>query len=222
MPFRLRDNVHWCNCTGRAVFLDIEADRYFCLPREANEAFLRLAMGDPDFRDAERVQMLVSCGILISGGVSAAITQPPIIQATDRDLSDEPQPFPGMFSILQELVSELLSVRLLRTRPFSHVVETIKRRGAAVRRPPRDQDHVLHAIAGASNAVSYLVRVRDRCLVRALAAHLICTKRGIRPKLVFGVIAHPFAAHCWVQLGNKVLVGGFEQARLYTPILVLE
>jgi hypothetical protein len=36
------------------------------------------------------------------------------------------------------------------------------------------------------------------------------------------VIAHPFAAHCWVQLGDAVLIGGYEQARLYTPILVIE
>jgi hypothetical protein len=44
----------------------------------------------------------------------------------------------------------------------------------------------------------------------------------VAAKLVLGVVAHPFTAHCWVQLGTAVLVGGFEQARLYTPILVVE
>ena len=55
-----------------------------------------------------------------------------------------------------------------------------------------------------------------------LAFHSSCRKRGLETKLVLGVIAHPFTAHCWVQLGTAVLVGGYEQARLYTPILVLE
>lgn len=222
MPFQLRHNVFWCDCTGRAVFLDVEADRYFCLPSDANEAFLRLATGDPDPRDAERLQMLVSRGILIEGSASAAIAEPPTIEVADRDLPDEPHPFPRLRAIVRELVSEMLAVRLLRTRTFSEVIDLVRRKGSNDRRPPRDPDSMLQAIAGASSAASYLMRMQDRCLVRALAVHLICMRRGIRPKLVFGVIAHPFAAHCWVQLENRVLVGGFEHARLYTPILVLE
>lgn len=222
MPFQLRHNVFWCECAGRAVFLDIEADRYFCLPSEANEAFLRLATDDLIPTAAERLQMLVSRGILIEGGASAAIVEPPIIAVADRDLLEEPHLFPGLYSILEEFVSELLAVRLLRTSRFSEVIDLVKRTGSNDRQPPRDLDARLQAIAGASGAVSYLMRVQDRCLVRALAVHLICIRYGIRPKLVFGVIAHPFAAHCWVQLGNKVIVGDFEQARLYTPIFVLE
>lgn len=222
MPFQLRHNVFWCECTGRAVFLDVEADRYFCLPSDANEAFLRLTTGDPDRRDAERLQMLVSRGILIEGGASTAIAEPPIIAVADRDLLEETHLSPGLYSILKELVAEMLAVRLLRTRKFCEVIEMIRRKGSNDRQPPRDLDSMLQAIAGASNAVSYLMRVQDRCLVRALAVHFICMRYGIRSKLVFGVIPHPFAAHCWVQFGNKVLVGSFEHARLYTPILVLE
>jgi hypothetical protein len=116
----------------------------------------------------------------------------------------------------------MLAARLLRTRSFAEVIEAIEREGRSDRHPPRDQDSVVRVIAGALSAVSYVMPVHDRCLVRALAVHLSCARRGIRPKVVFGVIAHPFAAHCWVQLGNAVLVGGFEQARLYTPILVVE
>jgi hypothetical protein len=214
--------MFWCDCTGRAVFLDVEADRYFCLPSDANEAFLRLATGNPGQHDAARLQMLVSRGILIEDGTSAAIAAPPIIEAVDRDLPDKSHASPGLYPILEELVSELLAIRLLRTRKFSQVIDLVRRKGSSERRPPREPDSMLQAIAGASNAVSFLMRVQDRCLVRALAVHLICMRRGIRPKLVFGVIAHPFAAHCWVQLENRVLVGGFEHARLYTPILVLE
>lgn len=221
MPLQLRDDVHWCDCAGRAVFLDVEADRYFCLPAAANDAFLRLAKGKPEPGDPERLRMLVARGILVEDGASA-IRRPPVIEAADRDLADEPSASPDLSSIFRALVSELRAARLLRTRPFSRVLEAIERNGSRNRRPPRDTDRALQAIASASKAISYVLRVHERCLVRALAVHLNCTKRGIRPKLVFGVIAHPFAAHCWVQLGKAVLVGGFEQARLYTPILVLE
>lgn len=222
MGFQLRDNVHWCDCAGRAVFLDIEADRYFCLPSEANEAFLRLAAGDTRRRDAERVGVLVSRGILVDGGPTAAIAPPAVSEKVDGDLLDEPHSAPALLSVLEELIGELRAVRLLRTRTFSEMIQMVRRNASRDRPVPSDQNKMVHAIAAASSAVSYLMRVQDRCLVRALAVHSICTRRGIRPRLVFGVIAHPFAAHCWVQLENKVLVGGFEHARLYTPILVLE
>lgn len=222
MTFQLRDDVHWCNCTGRAVFLDVEADRYFCLPFGPNEAFLRLAAGDLQPRDSERLQMLVARGILIEGDAAAAIEPPPTVQVTDCDLLDQPHASPGLLPIVREFVSEAIAVGLLRTRTFSEVIEVIRRKGSTGRHPPRDMDSALQAIAGAASAVSYLMRVQDRCLVRALAVYLICARCGFRPKLVFGVIAHPFAAHCWVQFENRVLVGGFEHARLYTPILVLE
>jgi hypothetical protein len=46
-------------------------------------------------------------------------------------------------------------------------------------------------------------------------------RAGIRPTLVFGVSADPFAAHCWVQLDDIVLTGDLDTARQFTPILAL-
>jgi hypothetical protein len=59
-----------------------------------------------------------------------------------------------------------------------------------------------------------------RCLVRAVAAHAACCAAGVRPRLVFGVCVDPFRAHAWIQLEEQVLVGDFEQVRLFTPIAV--
>jgi transglutaminase superfamily protein len=222
MPLQLRCDVHWCNSGGRVVFLDVEADRYFCLPAAANEAFLRLAAGRSQHGDPERLRMLTSRGILVEDGTSATIRQPPLIELPVRDFADERTSSSDLFAMIRQLVSEMAAVRLLRTASFSKAVEAIERKELRDQRAPRDRDNVLQAIAGAARTASYVMRMHNRCLVRAFAVHSICARRGIRPKLVFGVIAHPFAAHCWVQLGNAVLVGGFEQARLYTPILVVE
>lgn len=222
MPLQLRADIQWCDCGGRAVFLDVEQDRYFCLPARSNDAFLRLAAGDATPGDSECLQNLVSRGILVEKGAPTAMAHPPVIDTPDRDLADERHSRPGPSSILNQLVSEALAARLLRTRSFSKAVGAIRRKASIDRPPPHDRDKALQVIAGAASAVSYLIGAHDRCLVRALAVHSICMRRGIRPKLVFGVIVHPFAAHCWVQYENAVLVGGFEQAQLYTPILVIE
>jgi transglutaminase superfamily protein len=102
------------------------------------------------------------------------------------------------------------------------VIERVRFAGAARRRVPRDEHRAAQALVSAASATAFLLRSHDRCMVRGLAFHASCRKTGLNTKLVLGVIAHPFTAHCWVQLGNVVLVGGYEQARLYTPILVLE
>ena len=157
-----------------------------------NQAFLRLAKGHVQPGDRERLQMLASRGILVEDGTSATIRQPPAIALPTCDLTDEPGPSAGLFSIFRQAVSEMIAVRLLRTRSFSKLIAAIERKALCGRRAPSDQDKVLQAIAGAAPPVSYVMREHDRCLVRALAVHLNCMKRGLRPKLVFGVIAHPF------------------------------
>jgi hypothetical protein len=222
VSFQLRDNLHWCDCEGRAVFLDMEADRYFCLPKAANEAFLRLAAASSQSGDSEALQPLLARGLLTEAGGQTSIPPPPLIEAPIRDFTEQPVLRPSALSILRALAAELSTARALRTRPFQAVVEAARSREPASAPIRPGSARSIGEIVSAAAVISFLTRSHDRCLVRALALHSMCRTNGFDPKLVFGVIAHPFAAHCWVQLGNDVLIGGYEQARLYTPILVVE
>lgn len=76
-------------------------------------------------------------------------------------------------------------------------------------------------LAGAFAFSALLLGATDRCLVRGIAATRACRRRGLAAALVFGVRVDPFAAHCWVQLGEEILVGDFDQVRLFTPILTV-
>lgn len=222
MPLQLRDDLHWCNCQGRAVFLDTSADRYFCLPQAVNDAFLRLATRAVQPEDDERLRMVVARGLLVESDGPAGMQSPPPIEAPTHDLLVEPLEGTSLPWLLRALLSELRAAWALRTRSFHDVIGTVRSRRPGRRSPSGKSDRSIERIVSASATASLITRRHDRCLVRALAVHSMCGKSGHRPKLVFGVIAHPFAAHCWVQLGSAVLVGGYEQARLYTPILVLE
>ena len=222
MPLRLRDNLHWCNCEGRAVFLDTRADRYFCLPQAANGAFLRLAARSMQSGDVERLHLLVERGMLVEAGPHACIESPALVEPPTHDLLEEPLPRARPLSILRAFASELRAACALRTRPFHQVVEAIRNGRPGNKAIQGKLDRSIQEIVSAATVVSFITRSHDRCLVRALAVHSACRSIGSKPKLVFGIIAHPFTAHCWVQLGGAVLVGGYEQTRLYTPILVLE
>ena len=212
--------MHWCVSSGRVVFLDVEADRYFCLPSALNGAFLRLAAGQLRPGDADVLHKLAARGLLIEA--SGPFQPPATIETPACDYLDGQTPPVGLLPILRALAWEMRAAWRLRTRPFHRLIERTEEPASRSAQASGDGDGSLRAIVSAANSVAFLTRAHNRCLVRARAVDALCRTHGIRPKLVFGVIAHPFAAHCWVQLGSTVLVGGFEQARLHTPILVLE
>lgn len=222
MPWSLRDDVHWCDCGGRAVFLDLKADRYFCLPRESNAAFLRVAHDAPQPGDCERLDALVRRGLLIAGDAGTGIQSPASVELPQGDFLSDRNVRSSLASALRAISSEVRTAWLLRRRPFHDVIDTVRRSSPSNRLANGDQHRSLQSIVTAAALTAFFLRSHDRCLVRGLALHSSCRKSGLGTKMVLGVIAHPFTAHCWVQLGNVVLVGGYEQARLYTPILVLE
>lgn len=218
MPLQLRADVHWCECDGRAVFIDTLADRYFCLPELANDAFLRLAAAQPLPGDAARLRSLVESEILLETEAPAPIPPPPPIDTPTHDIIDRHNP-KSWLAILSMFVAEIRAARVLRKRPFHEILESARRQPLG-RRPPKPA-RTIEAIASAAAALSFITGSHDRCLVRALAVQALCKASGSKSNLVFGVVAHPFTAHCWVQVGSAVIVGEYEHARLYTPILVI-
>lgn len=221
MSLQLRDDLHWCDCEGRAVFLDTQADRYFCLPKASNEAFLRLAARTTREGDEHLLHQLVAKGILVEAGPGAPFRLPPAIDAPTHDLVEEPFRPTTLGGMLRALAAEFRAARALRTRRFHDLIESARDRGQTPLDARGKERWQVEEIVAASAAAAFITRSHDRCLVRALAVQALCRRASVKPKLVFGVAAHPFAAHCWVQLGSAVLVGGFEQARLHTPVLVV-
>ena len=80
------DGLHWCRCSGRIVFLDVAADRYFCLPSIANDPFMKVASGSADRRDTERLAMLTKGGILADTEGFDPFPQPAAIGVPTRDI----------------------------------------------------------------------------------------------------------------------------------------
>lgn len=221
MSLQLRDDLHWCDCEGCAVFLDTRADRYFCLPQASNEAFVRLAGRTTREGDEQLLHQLIAKGVLVEAETETPFRLPPAIDAPTHDLVEEPFGSTTLRWMLRTLAAEFRAAWALRTRRFHDLIESAGDRGQEPFNPADKERWQVEEIVTASAAAAFITRSHDRCLVRALAVHALCIRTVVRPKLVFGVAAHPFAAHCWVQLGSAVLVGGFEQARLHTPVLVV-
>jgi hypothetical protein len=56
------------------------------------------------------------------------------------------------------------------------------------------------------------------CLFNSLCLIRFMLRRGAGANLVFGVRARPFAAHCWVEAGGRILDDGGEDCATFTEI----
>jgi hypothetical protein len=59
------------------------------------------------------------------------------------------------------------------------------------------------------------------CLFDSLALLEFLASYRAYPRIVFGVVADPFQAHCWLQQGGIVINDSLERVSRYTPILCL-
>lgn len=57
------------------------------------------------------------------------------------------------------------------------------------------------------------------CLQRGFQLKRLLRAHGIASDWVFGVKTWPFAAHCWIQIGDTVIGDTLERVRIYTPIM---
>ena len=215
MPLALRPGLSWCICTGKAVFLDLERDRYFCVPEELDELFLRWASGHA--LASEDHARLVASGITQAweGGPAPAAEFMP----ASRDLAIADGTTLSIPDLFAAIAGQFRASRALKRRPLAQIIASLAaHKGAATL--PKDEAR-LRRIARAFVTSALFMRAADQCLPRAIAPQQRCRHDGVDSALVFGVRLHPFAAHSWVQAGDAVVVGDLELVRLYTPILVV-
>lgn len=216
--WRLSDTVTASIAAGRVLFLDVGRDRYFALPPTANAAFAAWLEGDRgekpprDCRD-----MLIGTGIAgpeRAGQVRALPQEVAMPAPLDADLLAQARV--GTRILLGVGRAVVQAWRDVRSRPLAAIL--------ARRLPPR--------IAGGSptgrgrgaclaqfRAARPLVPVARACLHDCLALVDWLGRSGHRAELVFGVAAYPFAAHCWVQAGGRVLDDHPESPSRFAPIL---
>ena len=221
MGFTLRNGISFCRVGDRVIFLDIEADRYFCLSRSAEHSFRALADGATPPPDDAHVRGLLARGVLMASAASQAPAAcPPIVmpQTSILDL-DLPLPaFAGTTSALCCLAATRARLKMAGLgRTFSWL-STRKSRLPTSRALPVGQ--VERIMAGFVSA-AYLASQIDLCLANSIAVASRMIAKGIRPDVVLGVQLGPFSAHCWVQHEDRLVNDRIDMVRTFTPILVL-
>jgi len=219
MAYRLRDNLGACVAGGRAVFLDLDADRYFGLPAAADKAFQQWLTGqDPE---PEQLDVLVSRGLLLLCGQGSTPPSRASFSLPAAGRETRPKGRVTAIRFVHIFLARLYWSFALKLRSLAAIRRVLeakrpKRESSAGPHDPRYDD-----IATSFEKTEAIMRTHDRCLSDSLAFLSICYASGLSPRLVFGVRTTPFAAHCWVQVDDLVLNDRLEHVRLFTPILVI-
>ncbi|SMF60995.1 lasso peptide biosynthesis B2 protein [Allosphingosinicella indica] len=181
---------------GQAVVLDLAADRY-------------VAIGEPGMSEEALTRALRDQGHLRNGEPLASL-QPDIVPP-EAEIGE------GAGAQCRARMFELLLDQL--------AIRTALRLGAIARlaAPPAiavcAERGSLEAEAAAYRDVRRLIPLPPICLADSLAMRRWLARRGIAVALVFGVKLSPFAAHCWLQAGSRVVNDSLDNVRPFTPIL---
>lgn len=214
----LAPGIHLTEIDDDLVVLDVPNDRYNCIVGAASD--LRLGDdGDILVMTPDAGQVLEDAGLVMRsrpGLASAGLTRPA------RDLPDA-----GAMSGRDILRAGLVLTAAglsFRGRTLAELIvpERISAGGAAPRHPrPEPQiDLQRYAdVASAARRARVWVPYEGECLKRAFQLRRLLARHGLAADWVFGVKTWPFAAHCWLQVGDVVVGDRLERVRMYTPIM---
>lgn len=220
MAFALREGLHFCISGEQVILLDLRAGRYFALPANHNDV-LRLFLTKQPIasQEVDILNRLVRQGILCSTEQQCTSAAPSIPRA--------PVPINGMdtthtrrssLRIAVAVVSRILWARRIKHWGLERQIRSLCQldsRGSSRRTGDA------RAIVRAFEVSDLLLGSHDKCLERSFALTAICRKNGLPARAIIGVQHAPFAAHCWVQIGETILNEKPDRAKLFTPILVI-
>lgn len=216
MAFTLRQGLSYCAVDGRLLFLDICADRYFRLEKNAEAAFRDLA-DDPAPRADDPVLIrLQGTGLLVEGPVQALAPCDVGLSATDS-LLDIDLPSAPVGACLSALMTLFETRRRLRRDGLGFALKSLRAQLSHAQ-SRRAADPVIHSLVAAFETSARLTRSHDQCLVRSLSLAGALAARGVGTELVIGVRLRPFAAHCWVQHGHILINDRPDPVSSFTPI----
>ena len=153
---------------------------------------------------------------LIAGGIATAaqpLSRNPRPVAARRELQSDPAP--AGRDVLRAAISLITATLRFRGRSLLSLV-TFQHR---LRGPEAISEARLGELVGAARVARPWIPFEGECLQRSflLRAHLAA--QGVATDWIFGVATWPFAAHCWLQIGDLVVGDRLSRVSRFTPIM---
>lgn len=209
----LAAGVHGVVIGDDVVLLDEGADAYCCLSAAAG-FFAADASGFVRAVSNEIAPQLEAAGLIGSGG--GPRRAPPAIPVRSINLWGAPS-WPGSRAILRLLGAGLKAERDFRFLPLGRLLERARRRISSEAPAPGQLEAACEEYA----ALRPWAPFGGACLQRSYMMLTYLRSLGFDADWVIGVRTWPFAAHCWLQVGEIALDDDHERLAAYTPLMVV-
>lgn len=221
--FRTREGIGFCRFVGRTIILDIAADRYWQLGEDAAVTLEAITAGGTDIPSAPTLARLASLGFLapVTGDHASPESDDTFLpQASVSAIEAATALAPLKWAMVCEVAILTIIARVaVRTFALKSILDRIvARRSYTASSMP---DGNLEAIAQRFMRWRRLLPLRTLCLPDSIAFLWFAMRRGHGPRLVFGVEAFPFTAHCWVQERDVVLNDALHHTSRFKRIMVI-
>nr|WP_295238191.1 lasso peptide biosynthesis B2 protein [uncultured Brevundimonas sp.] len=208
----LSNDVHFAWIDDDIVALDVRNDAYLCLVGAASvivdDDDGRLVLGGPEVFD-----LFAAAGL-----AQAAPTTVSRRRALAAQTAVAPFDVAGSWAGFGFLISAVLSSRRYHGRPFSDLVNRARRMKRPTPAPPTGD--LIAMVSAYRSGLPWTPR-QEVCLHRSFMLLHYLRGLGVSADWVFGVRTWPFAAHCWLQIGDTVVGDDLHRVARYTPILVV-
>ena len=196
------------------VVLDVGGDSYSCLAEAAADVQI---LGSGRIRCSDDLAEAFAA----EGWLADPLTRLEAVRAPGplpvRRLQSSQPHRPRAVTMLRLMVS-WRATRVRSRLPFARQLEWAARR--PVGRPASAQAELAQCVSDFRNTMILLPEVRE-CLFQSQLLLEFLRHHGLDADWVFGVRTWPFAAHCWLQVGDAALVDDPEGLVAYHPILVV-
>lgn len=192
------------------VVLDLNADQYHCLI----DAAASIETADSS---ALRARDEATALELINAGLATLTPQvaPRPLPPPARVELDNPAGPPSPAEILQAGAALFAASLACRGKSILDLIASDAWRA----RPDENTAAEAGRIVAAARAALPWIPLEGECLQRSYQLRRLLRRHGVHVDWVFGVRTWPFGAHCWLQIGDRVVADRLERVRRYTPIM---
>jgi hypothetical protein len=231
--YYLRSHIYFCRSTNYYVFLDSERDTYATI---RSRDFSRLGpwldgWDDPSSKEIcstpelskgviELAEQLTARAIISDHPGATKRASRLHLQTASTTVIRAQSHLPLKHHLASMLVACGLADRLLRRTHITSIIQRVvkrKRQQYTQQPDPRRANE----LACCFNRQRLLYPREYLCLFDSLALVEFMAIHGVYPNWVFGVVAEPFQAHCWVQANDVLLNDTLERTAMYSPIMAI-
>lgn len=217
---RFRAGISHCSFPGCAIVLDLDRDRYWQVGTDVSAALDWLADRRAGPIAPGQFERLEHLGFVEPAKPGSPLEQAPSLPSPMHSAIEGDAREQAFDPIVATEVAYRVAMarRLAERRSLRWNIADIENRRIAKELAATG---CIAVLAQAFSRYRRLVPLANKCLPDTLAFLRFAARRGHYPRLVFGVEAWPFAAHCWAQAGDLVLNDVLDHARSFSPILVI-